>query len=160
LVFNHRLYFRCSYKEDQGCLARRRVQQSDADPSVYLITYFGDHTCSSDNDEPPVPLVINFGSSSTRDGQQNGWPWVSCDDDSLVVSETSSEIFALSEWEDLRPDMGNVAKLMEDSKPVPEGMSSPGWEPLDGCLDWELGDDDMLFDYGEFTRLDYPGLLQ
>jgi hypothetical protein len=68
-LFNHRLSFRCSYKEDQGCLARRRVQQSDADPSVYLITYFGDHTCSSDNNEPPVPLVINFGSSSTRDGQ-------------------------------------------------------------------------------------------
>jgi hypothetical protein len=56
----------------------------------------------------------------------------------------SSEIFSLSVGEDLglRPDMGNVAnKRMEDSEPVPvpEGMSSPRWEPLDGCLTGSLG---------------------
>ncbi|GJM88870.1 hypothetical protein PR202_ga05444 [Eleusine coracana subsp. coracana] len=162
-----RLYFRCTYKEDHGCLARRRVQKSDVDPSVFLITYFGEHTCCSDNnvDEVLAPLVINFGSSSTRDGQPSGSPWPSCHDDGLVVSETS-EIYSRSEGEDLRSDKGNMAdELMENSTPVlepeTEGMGLPQlrWEPLDGCLDWELGND-ILFDFGEFINYDYLSLLQ
>ncbi|KAL6609781.1 hypothetical protein ACP70R_039750 [Stipagrostis hirtigluma subsp. patula] len=148
-----RLYFRCTYKDDRGCVAKRQVQQSDADPSVYLITYFGEHTCCRENaDEPPAPFVINFG-AGTKDGQPNGSPWPSCeDDDGLVVSETS-EVCGLSEGEELRAETGNVAELIEQSTPAPEltGLSSPGSEPFDGRLDWELGE--SLFDIGEFINL-------
>ncbi|TVU19872.1 EcWRKY-7, partial [Eragrostis curvula] len=162
-----RFYFRCSYYEDNGCKASRRVQQSDADPSVYLITYFGKHTCGRDNnnDEPPAPFVINFSSSSTaRDRQPSRSPWPSCDDGAVVVtvSETS-EICGLSEGKELPADTTRkVDALIEQSTPVPElaGMRSPEWEPLDGCLDWELGEDESSFDFGEFSKFDYFVLLQ
>ncbi|XP_062232584.1 transcription factor WRKY45-2-like [Phragmites australis] len=154
-----RLYFRCTYKDDHGCMARRQVQRSEADPSVYLITYFGEHTCCRGDDEPPAPFVINFG-SSTRDEQPSGSPWPSCEDDGLVVSKTS-EVFGLPEEEELRAGMGNVTELIEKSTPVPEptGPSSPGSEPFDGCLDWVLGE--SSFDIGESINYDdLAGLLQ
>ncbi|KAL6619058.1 hypothetical protein ACP70R_034197 [Stipagrostis hirtigluma subsp. patula] len=150
-----RLYFRCTYKDDRGCVAKRQVQQSDADPSVYLITYFGEHTCCRDAaDEPPAPFVINFG-SGTRDGQPSGSPWPSCeDDDSLVVSDTSEVCGRPEGEEELRAETGNVAaELIEQSTPAPSeltGLSSPGSEPFDGCLEWELGE--SLFDIGEFIN--------
>uniref|UniRef100_A0A0D9WHQ6 WRKY domain-containing protein n=1 Tax=Leersia perrieri TaxID=77586 RepID=A0A0D9WHQ6_9ORYZ len=66
-----RLYFRCSYKDDDGCTATRHVQQSEDDPSLYVITYFGDHTCSrklaagvDEDDGTFQKFVINFGSAS------------------------------------------------------------------------------------------------
>ncbi|TVU19858.1 EcWRKY-66, partial [Eragrostis curvula] len=159
-----RFYFRCSYRDDNGCKASRRVQQSDADPSVYLITYFGKHTCGRDsnNDEQPAPFVINFSSSTTKDvGKPSGSPWPSSDDDGVVVSDTP-EICGLSEREDLPVDMtSKVPEPMEQSTPLPElaGMRSPGREPLDGCLDWELGEDESPFDFGEFSNFDYLALL-
>uniref|UniRef100_M8CGU5 Putative WRKY transcription factor 70 n=1 Tax=Aegilops tauschii TaxID=37682 RepID=M8CGU5_AEGTA len=68
-----RLYFRCSYKHDIGCPATRQVQQSDDDLSLYVITYFGDHTCcqgdgavaaEEEEDVKMQPFVINFGSAT------------------------------------------------------------------------------------------------
>ncbi|GJM88868.1 hypothetical protein PR202_ga05442 [Eleusine coracana subsp. coracana] len=151
-----RLYFRCTYKDDRGCMAKRQVQQSEANHSVYLITYFGEHTCCRHDDEPPAPFVINFGSSTCGDGQPNVSPWSSCgdDDDGLAVSETS-DLCNSPEKE--------LAELIEQSTAVPEqvAMSSWEWDPLDGCLDWELADEDTSsFDIGQFISFDYIYLLQ
>ncbi|CAL4901314.1 unnamed protein product [Urochloa decumbens] len=164
-----RLYFRCTYKEDHGCMARRQVQQSEADPSVYLINYFGEHTCCRDDDvfaaESPAPFVINFG-ASTRDEYPSSSPcWPSCneDDGGLVASETS-DLCHSPEEKELPAGMGNEAELIVESTPVPEltSMSSPEWDPLDGCLVWDIGFGECLFDdiIGEFTPLDYVGLFQ
>ncbi|CAN6332691.1 unnamed protein product [Urochloa humidicola] len=160
-----RLYFRCTYKDDHGCMARRQVQQSEADPSVYLINYFGEHTCCrDDNDvaESTAPFVINFG-ASTIDGQATGshWPLCNEEDDGLVASETS-DLCHSPEEKELPAGMGNEAELIGESTPVPElmmSMSSPEWDPSDGCLlAWDIGFGDSLF--GEFTPLDYGGLFQ
>ncbi|CAL4894086.1 unnamed protein product [Urochloa decumbens] len=163
-----RLYFRCTYKEDHGCMARRQVQRSEADPSVYLINYFGEHTCCRDDDivaESPAPFVINFG-ASTRDGQPSGSPWPSCnEDDGQLVSKTS-DLCHSPEEKELPSCMGNVAELSEQSTTVPEltsmSMSSPEWDPSDGRLVWDIGFGEILFDdiIGEFTPLDYVGLFQ
>ncbi|TVU19878.1 EcWRKY-24, partial [Eragrostis curvula] len=157
------LYFRCTYKEDRGCMAKRQVQRSEADPSVYFITYFGEHTCGSDDDEPLAPFVINFG-SSTRDGHQpNVSPWPSSQDDGLAVSETSSDLCNSPQEELLTVDVGDVAELIEKSSPAPAPAvtSSPGWDPRDGCLDWDLlVDDYSSFDIGQFINYEYLGLLQ
>ncbi|TKW26723.1 hypothetical protein SEVIR_3G208800v4 [Setaria viridis] len=132
-----RFYFRCTYKEDHGCTARRQVQRWEADPSLFLITYFGDHTCCRDDDEPPAPFVINF-SSSSSDGKPSGSPWPSCDGDGLVVSKT--------------PDLCNSpeeSEFVDQSTSVPEltRMSSMEWDSLlDGCLDWMLWDGESSFD--------------
>ncbi|KAL6652632.1 hypothetical protein ACP70R_011557 [Stipagrostis hirtigluma subsp. patula] len=73
-----RLYFRCSYHENKGCLASKHVQrENDDDPPLFKVTYMYQHTCNEapipapdiivDKDEPPAAcdgLVLSFGSSS------------------------------------------------------------------------------------------------
>ncbi|KAF7816723.1 putative WRKY transcription factor 53 [Senna tora] len=39
-------YYRCSHRNVQGCLATKQVQRSDEDPSIFEITYRGNHTCT------------------------------------------------------------------------------------------------------------------
>ncbi|CAD6216672.1 unnamed protein product [Miscanthus lutarioriparius] len=52
---NPRSYYRCTHRPDQGCRATRQVQASDANPSEFIISYFGHHTC---RDPSTIPLVI------------------------------------------------------------------------------------------------------
>ncbi|MCL7037158.1 hypothetical protein MKW94_007821 [Papaver nudicaule] len=40
-----RSYYRCTYRNNQGCLATRQVQRSSEDPSVFNVTYRGKHSC-------------------------------------------------------------------------------------------------------------------
>ncbi|KAK6947899.1 WRKY domain [Dillenia turbinata] len=40
-----RSYYRCTYRNIQGCLATKQVQRSDDDPSIFEVTYRGRHTC-------------------------------------------------------------------------------------------------------------------
>ncbi|CAN6344215.1 unnamed protein product [Urochloa humidicola] len=44
-----RSYFRCTYKDDTGCLATKHVQQKDctSDPPVFQVTYNNNHTCNN-----------------------------------------------------------------------------------------------------------------
>lgn len=133
-------------------MARRQVQQSDTDPSVYLITNFDEHTCClNDAVEPPAPFVINFGSSAAAsDDQPSGLPWQSCDTSALCSSPDEEE---------LQAGMYNVADfVIEQSTPVPKRMgmiTSPEWDPMDGCLDWYLGNGESSFDIDDFVRYDF-----
>ncbi|PAN18976.1 hypothetical protein PAHAL_3G239400 [Panicum hallii] len=151
-----RLYFRCTYKDDHGCMARRQVQRAEADPSVFLITYFGDHTCCRGDDEPLAPFVINFGSSSSDGQPSRSSPWPSCDDDDPVICKSTD--LCNSPEEELRSSMDNECEFIDQSTSVPEltSMSS-----MDGCLDWTLCDGESPFDIGEFIvqDFDYFGLL-
>jgi hypothetical protein len=162
-----RLYFRCTYKDDRGCMARRQVQQSDTDPDVYLIIYFDEHTCCRDDSvepPPPAPFVINFGlSTASSDDQPSGrspWP-SSCDDDGPVETHTSSALCSSPEEEFQAGTSCNAAEfIVEQSTPVPELMGMmhlPEWEwdPMDGCLDWEFGKGESSFDIDGFVRYDF-----
>ncbi|CAN6339383.1 unnamed protein product [Urochloa humidicola] len=44
-----RSYFRCTYKDERGCLATKHVQQEDcsSDPPVFQVTYNNKHTCNN-----------------------------------------------------------------------------------------------------------------
>lgn len=42
---NPRSYYRCTHKHDQGCKATKQVQKSESNPSEFVISYFGEHTC-------------------------------------------------------------------------------------------------------------------
>ncbi|ONM20072.1 probable WRKY transcription factor 70 [Zea mays] len=61
-----RSYFRCTYKDDAGCLATKHVQQMDSDdnssPPMFHVTYHNDHTCSS----AKAAAKANTGSSSNN----------------------------------------------------------------------------------------------
>ncbi|KAL0404751.1 UNVERIFIED_CONTAM: putative WRKY transcription factor 30 [Sesamum radiatum] len=42
-----RAYYRCLYRNSQGCTATKQVQRSGDNPLIYDITYMGKHSCSS-----------------------------------------------------------------------------------------------------------------
>ncbi|CAN6330198.1 unnamed protein product [Urochloa humidicola] len=53
-----RSYFRCTYKDDTGCLATKHVQQKDtSDPPVFQVTYNNKHTC---NNSRPTTAADNI----------------------------------------------------------------------------------------------------
>lgn len=43
-----RCYYRCTYKDDQGCPATKQVQQTESmDPPTYVVTYKQQHSCKN-----------------------------------------------------------------------------------------------------------------
>ncbi|XP_076890489.1 putative WRKY transcription factor 41 [Bidens hawaiensis] len=41
-----RSYYRCTYRHAHNCMARKQVQRTDEDPTVFDIIYKGQHTCN------------------------------------------------------------------------------------------------------------------
>uniref|UniRef100_A0ACD5U254 Uncharacterized protein n=1 Tax=Avena sativa TaxID=4498 RepID=A0ACD5U254_AVESA len=163
-----RLYFRCTYKDDSGCRATRQVQLSEDDPSLYVITYFGEHTCChGDNavldceDAKMQPFVINFGSAAAAAATSGGGspPWLSsCSDDGDGQSETSrsSQAAGSPEEEDMEELGDKVTKIEPASSDHPSAAElssspdasccSPPWDPLAACSDWDIFNE-ASFDY-------------
>lgn len=52
---NPRSYFRCTHRPDQGCMATKQVQQYGSNPSEFVVSYFGEHTC---RDPSRIPFFI------------------------------------------------------------------------------------------------------
>ncbi|GMH29763.1 hypothetical protein Nepgr_031606 [Nepenthes gracilis] len=50
-----RSYFRCTHRSIQDCWATKQVQRSDHDPTVFDITYKGNHTCRAATRLKPGP---------------------------------------------------------------------------------------------------------
>ncbi|KAI3756380.1 hypothetical protein L1987_56200 [Smallanthus sonchifolius] len=50
-----RSYYRCTYRYVHHCMARKQVQRTNEDPTVFEITYKGQHTCNP-TATPPVAL--------------------------------------------------------------------------------------------------------
>ncbi|XP_027341426.1 probable WRKY transcription factor 41 [Abrus precatorius] len=50
-----RSYYRCTFRNTQGCWATKQVQRSDEDPTIFDITYRGKHTCSQGNNAILAP---------------------------------------------------------------------------------------------------------
>ncbi|XXG42261.1 hypothetical protein AAC387_Pa01g2580 [Persea americana] len=40
-----RAYYRCTHRNVQGCAAKKQVQRSEEDPSIFQVMYQGHHTC-------------------------------------------------------------------------------------------------------------------
>lgn len=40
-----RSYYRCTYRDTRNCWASKQVQRSDDDPTIFEVTYKGQHTC-------------------------------------------------------------------------------------------------------------------
>ncbi|XP_048134596.1 uncharacterized protein LOC115726293 [Rhodamnia argentea] len=56
-----REYYRCMHRKVNGCLAKKQVQRSDDEPTVFEIMYDGKHTCNHHPAAlvPPSPLPEN-----------------------------------------------------------------------------------------------------
>ncbi|KAH0460772.1 hypothetical protein IEQ34_008347 [Dendrobium chrysotoxum] len=92
-----RSYFRCTYKYDQGCKATRQVQKSEEDPFLYVITYFGEHTCEGAKEKNPrcrEPCVVSFESNKINDIKQeiafSSFPSHKQENEEEVVSNLTS----------------------------------------------------------------------
>uniref|UniRef100_J3LNI8 WRKY domain-containing protein n=1 Tax=Oryza brachyantha TaxID=4533 RepID=J3LNI8_ORYBR len=62
-----RSYYRCTHKVDQGCTATRHIQRCENDPSNYVITYYGEHTCRDPSTIIPTGAIAN-GAGVASDG--------------------------------------------------------------------------------------------
>ncbi|XP_075510774.1 putative WRKY transcription factor 46 [Primulina tabacum] len=54
-----RAYYRCTYLNTQRCLAKKHVQRTDDDPSIFEVVYKGEHSCVQ---ETSKKRKENFGS--------------------------------------------------------------------------------------------------
>jgi hypothetical protein len=151
-----RLYFRCTYKDDSGCPATRQVQLSEDDPSLFVITYFGHHTCCADVAAAAAseevsdlgetrPFVINFGSSSSDDY---------CGGQSETSSRSSSRNGCLLEGgngeEELRPMAAKVEAASPDLQPAAEPCSSGDASCASLPWDWDIFNDTSFDDVSDF----------
>ncbi|RWW88611.1 hypothetical protein BHE74_00002510 [Ensete ventricosum] len=96
-VCRRRSYFRCTHKQDQGCMAIRQVQKSQDDPSTYIVTYFGEHTCKSPSMAPQVIIsaldssrLISFGADSEKITRQAPPPSLEQECDEEVLSNLTT----------------------------------------------------------------------
>ncbi|KAF0927819.1 hypothetical protein E2562_036239 [Oryza meyeriana var. granulata] len=167
-----RLYFRCSYKEDDGCKATRHVQQSEDDPSLYVITYFGEHTCSCksaaaaavDDEENLQQFVINFGSATAGSGSPS---LLYSSDNGGILSETATPLSSLqsgcSPDEYGEEDSGVIMTKEEPASRPASAVSSPAdvscasppaMEPLLDYMNWDNFGDSSFVDIDAFMNFD------
>ena len=98
-----RSYYRCTHKSDRGCDAKRQVQACETDPSKYAITYYGEHTCTTNpmmivaakDDDNLVSFARTFPQLAAEEGaaaatQQLSSSWCTSDD---VFSSSGADPF-------------------------------------------------------------------
>lgn len=112
-----RSYYRCTYRQEQGCKATKTVQQQDDDstctdhPVMFTVVYHGQHTCKDNNG-------INSGTDDSETNSQSSISTICTDP---YGPETSLD--------------GN--KPLDKSNSMYEPFDMTVFEPLD--LDsWEL----------------------
>ncbi|XP_058191126.1 WRKY DNA-binding transcription factor 70-like [Rhododendron vialii] len=52
-----RNYYRCAFRNDQGCQAKKQTQVTDDDPSMSETKYLGEHTCKNQLAAPPQIIL-------------------------------------------------------------------------------------------------------
>ncbi|KAE8662732.1 Detected protein of unknown function [Hibiscus syriacus] len=57
-------YYRCTHRGVRGCSAMKQVQRSGDDPTIFEITYIGDHTCTN------VTSSLNSTSGTSDENQE------------------------------------------------------------------------------------------
>nr|WDU66004.1 WRKY70 transcription factor [Iris laevigata] len=160
-------YYRCTHKNDQMCLATRHVQQSEENPSHFVITYIGEHTCrelaetlqaSLEND----PCIIDFSRSlANTTASSNPAPSLAMkqeSDEDVVSSALVSSSSGYSAVPELDTLDESATRLEEELKGV--GASDHGdvtsclQPPSVDDLGWNLGDEysfdiNFIFDYNQ-----------
>lgn len=53
-----RSYYRCTYRYVHNCMARKQVQRTDEDPTVFEITYRGQHSCNNSTTAATAHSVV------------------------------------------------------------------------------------------------------
>ncbi|XP_008788525.2 WRKY DNA-binding transcription factor 70-like [Phoenix dactylifera] len=170
-----RSYFRCTHKYDQDCQATRQVQRSEDDPSMYVITYIGEHTCRDPTKSPHLlppshqrpPFIISFGLETAQDDQQE--PQSNSPHSSILKQESDEEVVSdpspgssASEFLML-PDLGTfeqsapMAPYMETVLDQCDVMSDV--HSSNSCLDMEFEIPFELNEIDDVFSLDHDKLF-
>ncbi|XP_020220494.1 WRKY transcription factor 22 [Cajanus cajan] len=96
-------YYRCS--SSKGCLARKQVERNRSDPTMFIVTYTGEHN-------HPVPTHRNSLAGSTRHKPQTG------ETATKSVSPATSEV---AKSESTEEDMEHLMK--DDKEPNEFGLT-------------------------------------
>nr|GEU61493.1 probable WRKY transcription factor 70 [Tanacetum cinerariifolium] len=129
-----RCYYRCTYMPDQGCKAKKHVQQLENESNKFRITYFGRHTCKiSPHNDNTVPrhepgAVLDFGGSKYQQ--------------SLKTNNSTTK------------EMG----IKPSRKPKGHANATPGSDQ--GCSSHSVMSNDLLPDIDLFEIEDYLSALQ
>ncbi|XP_023542944.1 probable WRKY transcription factor 53 [Cucurbita pepo subsp. pepo] len=94
-------YYRCTRRNLQGCVATKQVQRSDDDPTIFKITYRGNHTCSQVSNLGTTPAAPEFQQQNRRIDQN------------LVQSQQTSPDALLNSWASLRIITENLDTVHE-----------------------------------------------
>ncbi|KAG1338950.1 WRKY DNA-binding transcription factor 70-like [Cocos nucifera] len=165
-IHGRRSYYRCTHRNDQGCLAAKLVQQKDSnDPPMFVVTYIRQHTCKKSlrtsqlpmDRSPSEPCMLSFGSdwsgskqvqSLLSSSSSKGKGHVGDDVISPKFDASSSSNYPLT------PDL-TTRKSWDTTRDMLSGMSfSPNSDGSDKHLlmdPWNL-DEGFAFDDSEFFR--------
>ncbi|XP_071734363.1 WRKY DNA-binding transcription factor 70-like [Rutidosis leptorrhynchoides] len=106
-----RCYYRCTHKDDHGCMATKHVQQLEEESNKFRITYFGHHTCqnlhSVSHCGPGV--VLDFGSFKNHE---------------YLTSSPSSSTSIHKKSSRIQKDESNKVSLTKDAQRSPSSLSN------------------------------------
>uniref|UniRef100_A0ACD5XW90 Uncharacterized protein n=1 Tax=Avena sativa TaxID=4498 RepID=A0ACD5XW90_AVESA len=93
-------YYRCTYRNAQGCPATKQVQRSDADLAVFDVTYQGEHTCHQIKQRPADAVA------AARDGGHHPLAATAAP---VTPSQEPDDVQLLASFKnDLRVDIGGL----------------------------------------------------
>lgn len=155
-----RSYFRCTHKFDQGCKASKQVQRSEDDPSSFVITYFGEHTCVDPRKAtiPPSrdPCIISFESSNGENVKQetpSPFPSVNQDSEEEVLSNLTSTDSASDYF--VSPD----AELRKPAQEETAAVIGQEHDGLPSALYSSFVTYGMELDYDDFLNFDHTDMF-
>ncbi|XP_058754291.1 WRKY transcription factor 22-like [Vicia villosa] len=97
-------YYRCS--SSKGCLARKQVERNKSDPTMFIVTYTGEHS-------HPAPTHRNSLAGSTR--QKPSSPQtVTAEDSSQPFTKQASPLTSEAEEEEATPSKSESREDLED----------------------------------------------
>ncbi|GJM88159.1 hypothetical protein PR202_ga04188 [Eleusine coracana subsp. coracana] len=135
-----RSYYRCTYKQEQGCIATKTVQQQNesisADhPVMYTVVYHGQHTCNSNNncsdsgtDDSETKTTMQRTSDSQSSVSRNcsdPWDHQGSLDDTKLMNKSADLIAENTTYEAF--DMTAFASLELDSWELDVLLRSGAW---------------------------------
>jgi hypothetical protein len=90
-------YFRCTHKDDTGCLATKYVQQKDSisDPPLFQVTYNNEHTCNftATSSSPAKKITNNSNPPTTREASaSNNRPPPGGHHDAMMIKQEATVV--------------------------------------------------------------------
>ncbi|KAL0914921.1 hypothetical protein M5K25_015311 [Dendrobium thyrsiflorum] len=149
-----RSYFRCTHKFDQSCKASKQVQRSEDDPSLFVITYFGEHTCVDAKKATITPsselCIISFESRNGENIKQETLSSLNQESEEEVLSNLTSADSASDYFVSPKVD---IKKYVQEQTAAEHGQEHNGL-PL--ALYSSFMNYGMEFmDYEDFLKFDH-----